>query len=90
MTHFKSSGVAITTNLIALSFPNTSYAQRRILRMALTAATPLLAINTFSMTRPLDPPSSETYVVTSGKRRWRFRLVAGLGLELGGIFLGYF
>jgi hypothetical protein len=59
-TYRKSSGVAITTNEIALSSPNTSYAHRRMLRMALTAATPLFAIKTFSMTRPFDPASSVT------------------------------
>lgn len=38
--------LTMTTNLIARSFRNTSYAQRRIDRIHLTAAIPLLAINT--------------------------------------------
>ncbi|KAL7473095.1 hypothetical protein ACHAXS_013475 [Conticribra weissflogii] len=46
--------------------------------MAFTAATPLLAMRTFSMTFPLDPPSSETYDATSWKRRWRLGLEAAI------------
>jgi len=91
-THRMSSGVAMTTKLIALSLPKTSYAHRRMLRMALTAATPLFAISTFSMTRPpppMAPPppppppaSSDTYAATFSKRRCRFGFVADLDILL--------
>ena len=48
----------MTTNLIALSLPNNSYDHFLILRMHLTAAIPLLAISTFSITR--FPPNVRT------------------------------
>ena len=47
--------MTIATNRIALSLPNNSYAQRRTDLMHFTAAIPLLAIKTFSMT--LFPPN---------------------------------
>ena len=56
----RSSGVAMTTKLMARSSPNTSYTHCRILRMAFTAATPLTAIRTVSMTRPWSPMGSAT------------------------------
>ena len=66
----------MTTKLMARLSPNTSYAHRLMLQIAFTAATPLLAISTFSITRPRDPPSSATYKATSQKRRWMMGLDA--------------
>lgn len=50
---FRSSGVTMTTNLIALSFLNISYDQRRIDLIHLTAAIPLFAIKTLKNQRKI-------------------------------------
>ena len=58
----------MTTNLMTFSFPNKSYAHSRMLRIHLTAAIPLLATRTLSMTcLPPKRATNSTGVATCRK-----------------------